>query len=146
MVVFNKFQVNELTTEIGETAQKLLESFVHSSGVSLSRMIRTSIEARDWLKCVEPRQVRAVMRRVVEEVTQTDQQVRECDGRWKSNKTTHNVELAGRLLVWGGHEKSTQQRQQQAHLYPPKFFVTSERTASLGLVRTQVGIFWRFLI
>ena len=65
----------ELSSEIGETAQKLLESFVQSSGVSLSRMIRTSIEARDWLKCAEPRQVRAVMRRVVEEVTSTDEQV-----------------------------------------------------------------------
>ncbi|CAK8690046.1 unnamed protein product [Clavelina lepadiformis] len=67
--------ITSLTAEIGETAQKLLEGYVQSSGVSVSRMIRTSIEARDWLKCVEPRQVRAVMRRVVEEITQTDQQV-----------------------------------------------------------------------
>ena len=68
-------QTTALTSEIGFTAQKLLERFVQNSGLSLSRMIRTSIEARDWVKCAEPRQVRAVMRRVVEEVTQTDQQV-----------------------------------------------------------------------
>uniref|UniRef100_H2YB87 Vacuolar protein sorting-associated protein 51 homolog n=1 Tax=Ciona savignyi TaxID=51511 RepID=H2YB87_CIOSA len=64
-----------LTAEMGATAQRLLECFVQQSGVSVSRMIRTSVEARDWLRSVEPRQVRAVMRRVVEEITQTDQQV-----------------------------------------------------------------------
>jgi len=74
-VLFCFVQVSDLTSVMGVTAQKLLEGFVQYSGLSLSRMIRTSIEARDWLKCVEPRQVRAVMRRVVEEVTQTDQQV-----------------------------------------------------------------------
>nr|XP_026689475.1 vacuolar protein sorting-associated protein 51 homolog [Ciona intestinalis] len=70
-----KTEVTSLTAEMGKTAQQLLEGFVHQSGVSVSRMIRTSIEARDWLRSVEPRQVRAVMRRVVEEITQTDQQV-----------------------------------------------------------------------
>ena len=38
-------------------------------------MIRKSVEARDWLSTVEPRSVRAVMKRVIEDVTVIDQQV-----------------------------------------------------------------------
>lgn len=32
-------------------------------------MLRKSVETRDWLNCLEPRTVRAVMKRVVEELT-----------------------------------------------------------------------------
>lgn len=32
-------------------------------------MLRKSVETRDWLNCLEPRSVRAVMKRVVEELT-----------------------------------------------------------------------------
>ena len=32
-------------------------------------MLRKSVEARDWLNTVEPRNVRAVMKRVVEDIT-----------------------------------------------------------------------------
>ena len=38
-------------------------------------MIRKSVEARDWLNSLEPRNVRAVMKRVVEEITIIDKQV-----------------------------------------------------------------------
>ena len=38
-------------------------------------MLRKSVEARDWLSAVEPRSVRAVMKRVVEDVTLVDAQV-----------------------------------------------------------------------
>ena len=38
-------------------------------GQVLSQMLRKSIETRDWLNNVEPRSVRAVMKRVVEETT-----------------------------------------------------------------------------
>jgi len=67
--------VLELTSAMSTIAHKLLDNYVKLSGWSVSRMIRTSLESRDWLKSVEPRQVRAVMRRVVEEMTLTDQQV-----------------------------------------------------------------------
>ena len=40
-------------------------------------MLRKSIETRDWLNNVEPRSVRAVMKRVVEETTSIDRQVGE---------------------------------------------------------------------
>ena len=38
-------------------------------------MIRKSVETRDWLNTIEPRNIRSVMKRVVEEVTLIDRQV-----------------------------------------------------------------------
>ncbi len=38
-------------------------------------MIRKSVETRDWLNTIEPRNVRSVMKRMVEEVTHIDKQV-----------------------------------------------------------------------
>ena len=38
-------------------------------------MIRKSVEARDWLHTIEPRNVRSVMKRLVEDVTLMDKQV-----------------------------------------------------------------------
>lgn len=39
-------------------------------------MLKKSVETRDWLHSLEPRTVRAVMKRVVEEITSVDSQVR----------------------------------------------------------------------
>jgi len=38
-------------------------------------MLRKSVETRDWLNTIEPRTVRAVMKRVVEDVTAVESQV-----------------------------------------------------------------------
>lgn len=38
-------------------------------------MIRKSVETRDWLSTIEPRNVRAVMKRVVEDITAIDTEV-----------------------------------------------------------------------
>lgn len=38
-------------------------------------MIRKSVETRDWLNTIEPRNVRSVMKRLVEELTCIDKQV-----------------------------------------------------------------------
>ena len=38
-------------------------------------MLRKSVETRDWLNTIEPRNVRAVMKRVVEDITSIDSQV-----------------------------------------------------------------------
>lgn len=38
-------------------------------------MIRKSVETRDWLNTIEPRNVRAVMKRIVEDVSAIDTQV-----------------------------------------------------------------------
>ena len=39
------------------------------------QMLRKSVETRDWLHTIEPRTVRAVMKRVVEDVAAMDAQV-----------------------------------------------------------------------
>lgn len=39
------------------------------------QMLRKSVETRDWLNTIEPRNVRAVMKRVVEDMTAIDMQV-----------------------------------------------------------------------
>ena len=41
---------------------------------SHTQMIRKSVETRDWLNTIEPRNIRSVMKRVVEEITLIDQQ------------------------------------------------------------------------
>ena len=35
-------------------------------------MLRKSVETRDWLNTIEPRNVRAVMKRIVEDITAID--------------------------------------------------------------------------
>ena len=42
---------------------------------SFFQMLRKSVETRDWLNTIEPRNVRAVMKRVVEDITAIDNQV-----------------------------------------------------------------------
>lgn len=42
---------------------------------TLIQMLRKSVETRDWLNTIEPRNVRAVMKRVVEDITAIDAQV-----------------------------------------------------------------------
>lgn len=58
----------ELCEEARHTAQRLIDAYVRSQGLVLSQMLRKSVESRDWLNCLEPRSVRAVMKRVVEEL------------------------------------------------------------------------------
>lgn len=38
-------------------------------------MLRKSVETRDWLNTIEPRNVRAVMKRVIEDITSIDTHV-----------------------------------------------------------------------
>ncbi|KAM4665799.1 vacuolar protein sorting-associated protein 51 homolog isoform 2-T2 [Amazona ochrocephala] len=46
-----------------------------AQGAAVAQMLRKSVETRDWLSTVEPRNVRAVMKRVVEDITAIDVQV-----------------------------------------------------------------------
>lgn len=59
----------EICSEMRETAQTLLDAYVRLQGTNISQMLRKSVETRDWLNCLEPRSVRAVMKRVVEELS-----------------------------------------------------------------------------
>ncbi|KAL1516757.1 hypothetical protein ABEB36_000618 [Hypothenemus hampei] len=66
---------NNVTVEIKicnsmqETAQFLLNHYVRLQGHNCSQMLRKSVETRDWLHTIEPRTVRAVMKRVVEDIS-----------------------------------------------------------------------------
>lgn len=64
-----------VSAETKEIAQKLLNHYVRVQGLIISQMLRKSVETRDWLNTIEPRTVRAVMKRVVEDVTAMDAQV-----------------------------------------------------------------------
>uniref|UniRef100_A0A4W6EYI8 Vacuolar protein sorting-associated protein 51 homolog n=1 Tax=Lates calcarifer TaxID=8187 RepID=A0A4W6EYI8_LATCA len=48
---------------------------VQVQGLIISQMLRKSVETRDWVNTIEPRNVRAVMKRVVEDTTSIDVQV-----------------------------------------------------------------------
>jgi hypothetical protein len=65
----------DLLKRAGDVAQELLNHYVKVQGQVISQMIRKSVETRDWLHTLEPRSVRSVMKRVVEEVTLLDKQV-----------------------------------------------------------------------
>lgn len=52
--------------------------FLQVQGLIISQMLRKSVETRDWVNTIEPRNVRAVMKRVVEDTTSIDVQVTVC--------------------------------------------------------------------
>ncbi|NXM68842.1 VPS51 protein, partial [Serilophus lunatus] len=64
-----------LCAEARAAAQRLLDHYVQVQGAAVAQMLRKSVETRDWLGTVEPRNVRAVMKRVVEDITAIDVQV-----------------------------------------------------------------------
>ncbi|XP_071618244.1 vacuolar protein sorting-associated protein 51 homolog isoform X1 [Heliangelus exortis] len=64
-----------LCAEARGAAQRLLDHYVQVQGAAVAQMLRKSVETRDWLGTVEPRNVRAVMKRVVEDITAIDLQV-----------------------------------------------------------------------
>lgn len=63
---------NDMYANMRQSAQILLDSYVRLQGLNISSMLRKSVETRDWLNCLEPRSVRAVMKRVVEELSLID--------------------------------------------------------------------------
>ncbi|XP_077324054.1 vacuolar protein sorting-associated protein 51 homolog isoform X1 [Lithobates pipiens] len=67
--------VSTLCSIARSTAQTLLNQYVKSQGLVVSQMLRKSVETRDWVTTIEPRNVRAVMKRVVEDITSVDVQV-----------------------------------------------------------------------
>ncbi|RWS11457.1 vacuolar protein sorting-associated protein 51-like protein, partial [Dinothrombium tinctorium] len=76
-VTFNRNSptVKELRKDARDSGQQLLDHFVRLEGQNISQMIKKSVETRDWLSTVEPRSVRSVMKRVVEDISDIDAQV-----------------------------------------------------------------------
>ena len=69
--------VSRLGSKFTSMSSQLLSHYTRLEGQVLSQMLRKSVETRDWLNNVEPRSVRAVMKRVVEETSSIDRQVGE---------------------------------------------------------------------
>ncbi|CAH0556107.1 unnamed protein product [Brassicogethes aeneus] len=62
----------EINKTMQLSAQELLNYYVRIQGLNCSQMLRKSVETRDWLHTIEPRTVRAVMKRVVEDISAID--------------------------------------------------------------------------
>ena len=94
----------EICEQFQEAAQNLLNHYVRIQGLAVSQMLRKSVETRDWLHTIEPRTVRAVMKRVVEDVTVIDTQVAalyddsdgQIDRSSDSSRKTHRYETLPR--------------------------------------------------
>merc|ERR1712212_616440 len=93
--------ISPVSLALAATAQTLLERYVQVQSADLSLLLRKSVEARDWLSTVEPRSVRAVMKRVVEDVTIIDEQVGQLyeEGQRK-------VRSSDSSRTFGGHHRS----------------------------------------
>ncbi|XP_012281352.1 vacuolar protein sorting-associated protein 51 homolog [Orussus abietinus] len=100
--------VNVITTEsemcenFEKAAQSLLNHYVRLQGLSVSQMLKKSVETRDWLHTIEPRTVRAVMKRVVEDISAVESQVAslyddgdgQMDRSSDSSRKTHSVSVS----------------------------------------------------
>jgi hypothetical protein len=93
--------VSTLCAEARETARRLLTHYVKVQGLVISQMLRKSVETRDWLSTLDPRNVRAVMKRVVEDTTAIDVQVLPQACQWSPE--------AG----WGAGEQPSEYRGQR---------------------------------
>lgn len=81
-------------------------------------MIRKSVETRDWLNTIEPRNVRAVMKRIVEDVTAIDTQVGQLyeEGVRKAHSSGLSSEKSTVCVYERRCTQSTQQVQVLANL------------------------------
>lgn len=61
--------------EAKTAAQLLLNHYVKLQGSTISQMLRKSVETRDCLSSIEPRSVKSVMKRVVEDITAIDKSI-----------------------------------------------------------------------
>ncbi|CAF0948271.1 unnamed protein product [Adineta ricciae] len=71
----DRSKLTAIQKQFNVIAKHLLKQYICSQGYTLSQMLRKSIETRDWLNTIEPRHVRSVMKRIVEDLTQIDKQV-----------------------------------------------------------------------
>ena len=76
----DRSQLTNVQQQLNGIAKQLLKQYICSQGYNLSQMLRKSIETRDWINTIEPRHVRSVMKRIIEDLTQIDKQVPQ--GQW----------------------------------------------------------------
>ncbi|CDW56177.1 vacuolar protein sorting associated protein 51 [Trichuris trichiura] len=63
---------SQLKVDLETLSRTLLDRFVMLEGFQLSQMLVKSAETRDWMASVEPRTVRSVIKRIVEDLTGID--------------------------------------------------------------------------
>jgi len=78
---------------------------VRKEGQSISQMIRKSVETRDWLSSVEPRAVRSIMKRIVEDVAALDAQVGQLYEEGTRSERSSESSRSRRLLGAGGYPR-----------------------------------------
>ena len=76
-------------------------------------MLRKSVETRDWLNTIEPRNVRAVMKRVVEDVTTIDAQVGSLFE--EGIRKAHSSDSSRRAQSFSVSRQQQQQRMQRSY-------------------------------
>lgn len=64
--------IDKLRVLLRTTAHSLLKHYVHLQGVLVSQLLVKSVEARDWMSCVEPTAVRAAVKRLLEDLASLD--------------------------------------------------------------------------
>ncbi|CAB0034202.1 unnamed protein product [Trichogramma brassicae] len=105
---------SEINENFQKAAQELLNHFVRLQGLNVSQMLRKSVETRDWLHTIEPRTVRAVMKRVVEDITAIEAQVTvlyddndgQIDRSSDSSRKTHSVSRHQYRSNWSSYTPS----------------------------------------
>lgn len=97
--------------EAKEVAQKLLTCYVKLEGQNISQMVRKSIDTRDWLCSAEPRSVRSVMKRVVEDVSVIDSLVgqlyEEGVRTERSSDSSRNRQMFSNATLGSKHSRSS---------------------------------------
>ncbi|KAF0293720.1 Vacuolar protein sorting-associated protein 51 [Amphibalanus amphitrite] len=82
----------DINSEVRAAGQQLINHFVRVQGLAVSQMLRKSVATRDWQHANEPRSVRSVMKRVVEELAMMDAQVgsvyEEGAARWEQHNSS----------------------------------------------------------
>lgn len=86
---------SEICENFQTAAQNLLNHYVRIQGLAVSQLLRKSVETRDWLHTTEPRSVRIVMKRVVEDIKAIDSQVAvlygDMDGQDRSSDSSRKT-------------------------------------------------------
>ncbi|KAG5443582.1 Vacuolar protein sorting-associated protein 51 [Clonorchis sinensis] len=86
----------ELNDQFRDLSITLLSAFVRLEGTSLAQLLRKSVEARDWLKNLEPRSVRSVVKRVIEDLNALDKQIAQLLPSNSRNKDRMSDSRSGR--------------------------------------------------
>ncbi|KAF8571144.1 hypothetical protein P879_02057 [Paragonimus westermani] len=92
-----------LTDSYRQVSTQLLVAFVRLEGTNLAQLLRKSVEARDWLKNLEPRSVRSVVKRVIEDLSLLDRQIGQL---FPSYSRGHKDRLSDTRSVRSGHTSS----------------------------------------